>query len=50
MAVGAAWLLLVVSGRWRAEPVWIDRLGRALGIFWIAIIPFSCWWDYHVLY
>jgi hypothetical protein len=50
MAVSAAWLLLVASGRWRAEPVWIDRLGRALGIFWIAIIPFSCWWDYHVLY
>jgi hypothetical protein len=50
MAVAAGWLLLFVSGRWRSEPVWIERFGRALGVFWIAIIPFSCWWDYHVLY
>jgi hypothetical protein len=50
MAVAAAWLLLAVSGRWRSEPGWLDRLGRILGTFWIAIIPFSCWWDYHVLY
>ena len=49
MAVAAAWLLLAVSGRWRSEPGWLDVLGRALGIFWIAIIPFSCWWDYHIL-
>jgi len=50
MAVAAGWLLLFVSGRWRSEPFWIDRIGRALGVFWIAIIPISCWWDYHVLY
>jgi hypothetical protein len=50
MAVAAAWLLLAVSGRWRSEPGWLDGLGRVLGTFWIAIIPFSCWWDYHVLY
>jgi hypothetical protein len=50
MAVAAAWLLLAVSGRWRSEPGWLDGLGRILGTFWIAIIPFSCWWDYHVLY
>ncbi len=49
-AVAAAWLLLAVSGRWRSEPGWLDRLGRGLGAYWIAIIPFSCWWDYHVLY
>jgi hypothetical protein len=49
-AVATAWLLLAVSGRWRSEPVWLDRLGRGLGTFWIVIIPFSCWWDYHVLY
>jgi len=50
MAVAAAWLLLVVSGRWRSEPAWLDRLGRGLGAYWIGIIPFSCWWDYHILY
>jgi hypothetical protein len=49
-AVAAAWLLLAVSGRWRSQPDWLDRLGRGLGIFWIATIPFTCWWDYHVLY
>jgi hypothetical protein len=50
MAVAAAWLLLAASGRWRSEPGWLDGLGRVLGTFWIAIIPFSRWWDYHVLY
>jgi hypothetical protein len=50
MAVAAVWLLLAASGRWRSEPGWLDGLGRVLGTFWIAIIPFSCWWDYHVLY
>ena len=49
-AVAAAWLLLVASGRWRSEPAWLDRLGRGLGAYWIGIIPFSCWWDYHILY
>jgi len=34
--VGAVWLLLAVSGRWRAERSWIDRLGRVLGVVWIA--------------
>jgi hypothetical protein len=50
VAVAAAWLLLSVSGRWRSEPAWLDRAGRCLGAYWIAIIPFSCWWDYHMLY
>jgi hypothetical protein len=50
VAVAAAWLLLAVGGHWRSEPHWLDRLGRILGIYWIAIIPFSCWWDYHILY
>jgi hypothetical protein len=35
-SVGAVWLLLVLSGRWRAERSWIDRLGRLLGVVWIA--------------
>lgn len=37
-AVAAAWLALVLSGRWRPERGWIDRLGRGLGALWIAFI------------
>jgi hypothetical protein len=33
--VPGAWLFLALSGRWRAKADWIDRLGRALGAFWI---------------
>ncbi len=35
-AVAVTWLLLWLGGGWRAESAWIDRLGRLLGIFWIA--------------
>ena len=48
VAVGSSWILLLVSGRWRPEPSWIDRAGRVLGWFWIAILPLTCWWDFHV--
>ena len=27
-AVAGAWLALLLVGRWKAEPTWIDRLGR----------------------
>jgi hypothetical protein len=33
--VPGAWLFLALSGRWRAQADWIDRLGRILGAFWI---------------
>jgi hypothetical protein len=42
-AVAAAWLTLALSGRWRAEPDWIDRAGRVLGAIWIALIPLFTW-------
>jgi hypothetical protein len=35
LAVLIAWITLLVGGRWRGEPSWVDRLGRALGIYWI---------------
>lgn len=35
-AVTGSWFLLWLSGRWRPEPSAIDRLGRALGVLWIA--------------
>ncbi len=33
--VAGAWLLLALSGRWKSDPGWIDRLGRLLGCCWI---------------
>jgi hypothetical protein len=36
LAVLIAWMTLLIGRRWRAEPSWVDRLGRALGIYWIA--------------
>jgi hypothetical protein len=35
LAVAAAWMALLLTGRWRAEPSWIDRAGRILGVLWI---------------
>ena len=34
---------LWLSGAWRPEPSWIDRAGRALGIYWILISVFFGW-------
>jgi hypothetical protein len=48
LSVASSWVLLLVSGRWRSERSWIDRSGRALGWFWIAILPLTCWWDFHL--
>ena len=45
-AVTAAWIIQAISGRWRREPNWIDRVGRSMGAFWIATIPFS-WFSVH---
>jgi hypothetical protein len=38
-AVAIAWLTLALTGRWRPRPDWLDRAGRALGIFWLAVVP-----------
>ncbi len=32
-----AWLVLALTGQWKAEPTWLDRLGRALGSTWIVM-------------
>ena len=37
-AVAGAWLALVLARRWRPEPSWIDRMGRALGFYWIFLL------------
>jgi hypothetical protein len=46
-AVAATWIVQAASGRWKSKPNWIDRLGRALGLFWMATIPFS-WFSWNV--
>ena len=38
-SVALAWLVLVLSGRWRAERSWIDRSGRVVGACWLALLP-----------
>ena len=34
--IAGTWLLLAMSGRWKSDPGWMDRLGRGLGWLWIA--------------
>lgn len=33
--VAGAWILLAMSGRWKSEASWIDRMGRLLGLGWV---------------
>ena len=47
MAITAAWVILALSGRWRAEPTWIDRSCRVIGLAWIGLWisgDFFDWW------
>ncbi|WP_435016218.1 hypothetical protein TA3x_003782 [Tundrisphaera sp. TA3] len=46
-AVAATWIVQAASGRWKPKPNGIDRLGRALGWYWMATIPFS-WFSWNV--
>jgi hypothetical protein len=42
-SVAAAWMALVLATGWRPERSWIDRMGRALGTFWlVALAILSC--------
>jgi hypothetical protein len=44
--VAFTWLLLWISGRWRNESDWIDRLGMVLGFYWLTTASLSwlvCW-------
>ena len=36
-AVAGAWFALLLSGRRRPEPTWLDRLGRAIGWLWLGL-------------
>jgi hypothetical protein len=35
MAVFFVWMTLLLGGRWRAEPDWVDRVGRVCGTYWM---------------
>jgi hypothetical protein len=35
LSVFVAWMTLLVGGRWRAEPDWLDRAGRVFGAYWM---------------
>jgi hypothetical protein len=35
LVVATGWIILILSRRWRPQPNWIDRAGRAFGLFWI---------------
>lgn len=37
VTIPAAWSILAVSGRWRPEPGWIERLGRLLGVCYMIV-------------
>ncbi|AGA28428.1 hypothetical protein [Singulisphaera acidiphila] len=37
-AVAVGWSMLCLGGRWRPERSWLDRLGRALGYCWVALL------------
>lgn len=37
-SVAGAWAVLWLSGRWRAAPEAIDRLGRLVGALWLAMV------------
>jgi hypothetical protein len=43
VAVASAWLIMAMNGSWRPEPGWIDRSGRLIGIYWLAMIPVCGW-------
>jgi hypothetical protein len=40
-AVASSWITLLIGGRWRADPRWIDRLGRFLGASWMMSVFLS---------
>lgn len=43
-AVASAWALLLISGRWKPEPTWLDRAGRILAILLISKHFFWAFW------
>jgi hypothetical protein len=42
-AIAVCWTILWISGRWRAQATWLDRLGRLVAVIWF-IITVSHYW------
>jgi hypothetical protein len=42
-AVASVWIVMWLSGTWRADRSWIDRVARALGVYWIILSVFFGW-------
>ena len=42
-AVLASWSILAAVGHWHPEASWVDRSGRLVGAFWLAMIPWLIW-------
>lgn len=42
-AVAVTWTILILARSWRPEPSWIDRAGRALGIYWLVVDQIIPW-------
>jgi hypothetical protein len=53
LAVLGAWVVMAAMGRWKRSRTWVDRVGRAAGWLWLAVllyrvsaslfIPFGNW-------
>src|SRR5262249_34456564 len=39
LGVWVSWVVLTLNRRLRAEPCWIDRLGRLAGVSWLLMLP-----------
>jgi hypothetical protein len=37
LTILASWLNLILRGRWRPEPTWLDRSGRVLALLWLTL-------------
>ena len=42
-AVASVWIVMWLSGTWRADRSWVDRAGAALGIYWIMMSVVFGW-------
>jgi hypothetical protein len=47
-AILSVWILQYLSGRWSPQANWIDRTGRALGIFWMILYGLLAWLRHHL--